>query len=281
MKPIIDWNELWKAIYASSPERTEKDRDPARIWDRRAPAYPRSTGEDHASTERDLSFLDLRPDDTVLDMGAGTGRLAVPVAAKVAHVTALDASGGMLSILRKRMEEEDYTNYSCIRRRWEDVEIGRDIDVHDVVIAAFSLGFYDLKAALDRLDRASRRSVYLFWHAGEWRGSDEMSLYRAVFGEQGVRQKGYPDYIFPVNILHDSGIYVNVRIYPAIWKTSYGSVDEAVNNWVTMHSPGLADRTPVRDFFSRSLTPTASGRLVYSAVRQTAVICWMKNAGRE
>jgi len=276
MHRIIDWNELWKAIHVSSPGRTRKDRNPAAIWDKRAAAYQRVTRDEHEATERDLGFLDLRPEDTVLDMGAGTGRLAVPIAGRVAHVTALDPSGGMLGILRERMERRGQGNYSCVQMRWEDVEIGRDIGTHDVVIAAFSLGFYDLRAALDKLDRAAKRIVYLFWHAGEWRGPEEMVLYRTVFGEEGARQKGYPDYIYPVNILHDAGIYANVSIYPALWKSSYESVDEAVQNWVTMHYPDIQDRSPVTEFFSRVLRPDASGRLVHSAVRPTAVIWWTK-----
>jgi SAM-dependent methyltransferase len=276
MHRIIDWNELWKAIHVSSPERTRKDQDPASIWDKRAAAYHRVTRDEHEATERDLRFIGLRPEDTVLDMGAGTGRLAVPIARRVARVTALDPSGGMLGILRERMEKGGLTNYSCLQMRWEDVVIGRDIEPHDVVIAAFSLGFYDLGKALAQLDRSARRAVYLFWHAGEWRGREEMALYRAVFGEEGALQKGYPDYIFPLNILHDAGIYASASIYPALWESSYESVDEAVKNWVSMHHPTLSDLSPVTEFFSRVLRPDASGRLAHSAVRSTAVIWWTK-----
>ena len=276
MHRIIDWNELWKAIHATSPERTWKDRDPAATWDKRAAAYYRMSRGETEATKQDIGFIDVRPDDTVLDMGAGTGRLAVPLAGRAAHVTALDPSGGMLGILKRRMEEAGYQNYSCVRMKWEDVGIGRDIEPHDLVIAAFSLGFYDLWAALSKLDQAAKRSVYIFWHAGEWRGPEEMGLYRAVFGEEEAMQRGYQDYIFPLNVLHDAGIYANVRIYPALWETSYISVEEAVQNWVTMHHPDLRDRTPVTEFFTRVLRKGASGRLEYSSMRTTAVIWWEK-----
>ena len=276
MHRIIDWNELWKAIHVSSPGRTAKDQDPASVWDRKAASYHRNTRDERSATLRDLELLDLRPGDTVLDMGAGTGRLAVPIAGRVAHVTALDASGGMLGILKERMVAKGRTNYSCVQKRWEDTVVGRDIEPHDVVIAAFSLGFYDLKAALLKLDAAAKRSVFLFWHAGEWRGPEEMSLYRTVFGEYGVMKKGYPDYQFPLNILHDEGIYANVRIYPAVWEATYGSAEEAARDWVTLHYPNLKDLSPVVEFFSRVLKPGPSGGFVHSAVRPTAVIWWEK-----
>jgi SAM-dependent methyltransferase len=276
MHRIIDWNELWKAIHVSSPGRLEKDRDPAAIWDRRADSYQRVTRDETKATGQELAILDMRPGDTVLDVGAGTGRLAVPIASMAAHVTALDPSGGMLSILRDRMAEKGRSNYSCVQMRWEDVRIGRDIEPHDVAIAAFSLGFYDLGAALEKLDAAARRSVYLFWHAGEWRSEKEMALYRAVFGEEGASQRGYPDYIYPVNILHDAGIYPNVQVYRAVWETIYDSADEAARNWVTMHNPGQEDVSPVTEYFSRVLSMNEAGTFVDRSFRPTAAIWWTK-----
>jgi hypothetical protein len=182
----------------------------------------------------------------------------------------------MLSLLQERMAAEGRTNVSCVPMRWEDVVIGRDIGPHDIVIAAFSLGFYDLAAALQKFDAAAVRSVYLFWHAGEWRSRREMELYRTVFGEEGAMQKGYPDYIYPVNILHDSGIFPNIRIYNALWDSVYDSVDEAVRTWVSMHSPGLEDLSPVREYFSRVLLRNNTGQYTETAVRPTAAIWWHK-----
>jgi len=277
MLRIVNWNELWKAVYSSSPGRMKKDKDPAAVWDRKAAAYQKAIEGERRGTDRDLEFIHLLPGDTVLDVGAGTGRLAVPIAGLVAHVTALDASAGMLEILEKNMERVGHHNYSCIPMKWEDVVIGKDIERHDVVVAAFSLGFFDLGAALAKLDSSARRAVYIFWHAGEWRGREEMELYREVFGEQGAMRKGYPDYIFPVNILHDADIYASVCVYDAIWETMYESVDDAVASWVQLHCPGLSDTTPVRDFFMRVLyQEKPGGPLAYRATRPTAVVWWEK-----
>jgi len=276
MHRIIDWNELWKALHVGSSERVEKDRDPAAVWDRRAAAYRRVTRDEKKATEHELGILDLAAGDTVLDMGAGTGRLAVPIAHTVAHVTALDPSGGMLSILSERMAAEGRTNYSCVKMRWEDTVIGRDIEPHDVVVAAFSLGFYDLAAALEKLDAAALRAAYVFWHAGEWRGPDEMALYRAVFGEEAAMRKGYPDYIYPVNILHDAGIHPNVRIYRAVWDAVYDSVEEAARTWAAMHNPDMEDLSPVREYFARTLRRNESGKYVETTVRPTAAVWWEK-----
>jgi len=276
MHRIINWNELWKAIYINSPERLDKSRDPAAAWDRRAAAYRRVTRGEKEATRLELEILNLQGGETVLDVGAGTGRLAVPIAMTAAHVTALDPSEGMLNVLRERMAAEGLTNYSCVKMRWEDAVIGREIEPHDLVIAAFSLGFYDLAAALEKLDSAATRAVHLFWHAGEWRGPEEMALYRAVFGEEATMRKGYPDYIFPVNILHDAGIYPNVRIYNAVWETVYDSPEEAARTWVAMHNPRMEDLSPVRDYFARVLYRDEAGKYVETTRRPTAAVWWEK-----
>jgi hypothetical protein len=103
-----------------------------------------------------------------------------------------------------------------------------------------------------------------------------MELYRAVFGEEGALKRGYPDYIYPVNILHDAGIYPDVRIYHAVWESVYDSVEEAARNWVTMHIHGEEDTSPVFEHFAKVLKKDASGRYVDTSLRPTAAIWWTK-----
>ena len=78
MHRFIDWNELWKAIHIRSPEHIEKIRDPAAHWDRRA-TYRRATAARSARRNRNLRSWISRPASRAR-VGAGTGRLAVPIA---------------------------------------------------------------------------------------------------------------------------------------------------------------------------------------------------------
>lgn len=73
----------------------------------------------------------LEPGDTWLDIGAGAGRYALPIARAVAgsggRVIALDPSAGMLEALGEVAREYGIANYETIHARWppEDGDVSR------------------------------------------------------------------------------------------------------------------------------------------------------------
>jgi len=276
MHRIINWNELWKAVYAASPRRKNKDRDPGAVWDKKADAYGQAVHDEAAVTAQEVRMMGLLPEDRVLDMGAGTGRLAVPMAEIAAHVTALDPSQRMLDRLSTGMAAKQLRNYSCIRMRWEDAVIGQNIEEHDVVVAAYSLGFYDLGAALEKIDAAARRCVCLFWHAGEWRTPAEMDLRQAAFGRDDRDDGGYPDYAYIVNILHDMGIYADVTIYDAVLTSRYASAEKAAERWATLHEAPAESTEVIARHFAAMLEPDGSGGYIHRKIRRQAMIRWKK-----
>ena len=76
----------------------------ARFWDKLADKYSKKPISDPAAYARKLDATRerLRPTDTVLDIGCGTGSLALELAADVAHVHALDLSGEMIRIANEK-----------------------------------------------------------------------------------------------------------------------------------------------------------------------------------
>src|SRR5205807_2483096 len=59
--------------------------------------------------------------DTIVDIGAGGGRLALPPALVTRQVIAIDPSEGMLSVLREGMAEHHITNIDVLGGRWPEV----------------------------------------------------------------------------------------------------------------------------------------------------------------
>ena len=93
----IDWNAAWQAAKTQST-LTERDAD---FWTRKAPQF--ATGKHYKSDypEQFLKILEPCPDWSVLDVGCGSGTLAIPLADKVVSITALDFSEGMLNMLHQ------------------------------------------------------------------------------------------------------------------------------------------------------------------------------------
>jgi ubiquinone/menaquinone biosynthesis C-methylase UbiE len=71
----------------------------------------------------------LNPKQSVLEIGAGTGRFTLLIAPKVRHVTAVDISGNMLRQLAGKMENERLENISCIQGNFIDIDFPERFDL--------------------------------------------------------------------------------------------------------------------------------------------------------
>jgi molybdenum cofactor cytidylyltransferase len=102
----------------------------------------------------DLLLAEARPDESWLDVGAGAGRFALPVARHVREVVALDPSARMLETLTEIAVEHRIENVRTVLARWPMA----DAPEADVVLIAH-VG-YDVEAIgpfVEGLERAARR----------------------------------------------------------------------------------------------------------------------------
>ncbi|HWP62075.1 MAG TPA: NTP transferase domain-containing protein [Candidatus Binatia bacterium] len=86
-----------------------------------------------------------RPTDRWLDIGAGAGRFALPLALRVREVVALDPSPGMLAALREEMAAHGITNVRPIEARWPLDDPARLAELRSDVALIAHLG-YDIEA---------------------------------------------------------------------------------------------------------------------------------------
>jgi SAM-dependent methyltransferase len=228
-------------------------------WARRAKSYSRFAGESQSEdpfVERLLRRFGT--EDTVLDVGAGTGRHAVPLARHVRRVIAVDPSAAMLRFLRQGATEAGLDNVDIFEGAWPDIE--RDVPAADVAISAHVLyPIEDVAPFLVALDGHARRTCFLHLMARQpW--FDEMGLWEAVHGDQRLPQ---PTYIDVVNLLHQLGAYANVAIDWVETPRRYASLDEAVEVFAETVAAGedAARLERLRNALSRRLESAEDGRL--------------------
>ena len=275
MNRLIDYNELWKLYMRRRGFDPRADVDPVEFWDRRAENYidPNVSPDDKC---HELYLIDVRTGNTVLDVGAGVGRLSVPIAKKCAHVTIVEPSGSMVTHLKRNMEGSGFWNYTIVQKRWEDVAIGSDVHQHDVVISAFSMGVIDAKQALLKLDQAAKRAVYVFWFAGD-QDFDGLETWLKDQGIENDKEKNtLPDYIHLVNILYQAGIQANIKIMDNEWNAVYPDVDAAV---VSAIESGIVTRNYAdyaRRYYESIMIAGENGECIIPKKKKQAMIHWKK-----
>ena len=220
----IDWNEMWKKAVEES--RWKKRAGTPEFWDDRVDRFEEMIRRSNRAGMI-MEKIEIEPDYTVLDIGAGPGTVAVPLAKVVKGVTVVEPSNGMLSRLNENASKEKLANITSIDKKWEDVELRKDIEEHDIVIASHSLRFMkDIRSALSKMDDTARKCVYLFVVAGR-RKNARGSLFSALFR----KGKPGPDYIYLYNILYQLGIYANVEIINADRNMQFPDLDTAIQHY--------------------------------------------------
>lgn len=166
--PFLQWEAL---VYSASSKRYQPHQDQA-FWkvhaaryDAQQPSLPHTI----AWLKRDLSDL-----DTLLEMGAGTGRLLLPLSDSKKRVTALDYSAEMLQVLRGKSPPPQ-VQLRC--GTLDDLQPKKD--QHSASLCAWSLAYQaDIRRTLTHLKTLTTERIYLLEDNGI--GSPHVNLRRAL-----------------------------------------------------------------------------------------------------
>ena len=219
----IDWDMLWQNARKQKSWKGKNVED----WDKNARSFAdRNADSPYASLI--LSRLPLDISMTVLDIGAGPGTLTLPLAERVAAVTAIDYSQQMLIILKKRALEKKLSNIRTINCAWEDDWNALGIGIHDLAIASRSLGVDDLSHALKKLNEHAGKFVFI---------TDRIAptpFDPAAFKAIGRPFDSGPDYIYTVNTLYSMGIHPYIEILQLERDLVFQNMEEALASYTWM-----------------------------------------------
>lgn len=240
----------------------------AAAWNGRAARRSRRE-RDSSYTADLLTRLDLRGVSTALDVGCGTGNVAVPLALRLERVTALDFSEEMLKHLRANAAEAGVPDGRLALRHlaWADDWAGA-VEPADLALCSRAMDFGDLRRCLRKLHRHAKVRCALVLHAGgSFLGPDVLRL---------LGRKIHPraDYIYAVAMLHQMGIACKVDFIPSTGGMAYATADEFVES-VQWRIGALSDgeKEALRRRFDE-LPRLADGRAAYAHPFTWALLAW-------
>lgn len=172
--------EAWARLVDADAEQVARVREPDPEDDFYAPVAGTFRPGQPTAAELELLVSLAEPDDRWLDIGAGGGRFALPLARRVREVIAVEPSPAMRAVLGEGVAEAGVTNLTVHDARWP---VEGWTEQADVALAAHCL--YDNREPipfLEAMERHARRLcvVSLAWFP---RGVQFAELFEAIHGE--------------------------------------------------------------------------------------------------
>lgn len=272
-----DWNEIWKERQHLQ-ESTRTHDDTSHNWDRKENAErynANAQGGYDDRVQQTLASLPVTNTSRVLDIGAGPGILALPLAPRVAQVTAVEPGAGMVEVLRDHARKQGITNIACVQKTWEEIDIARNLQApYDIVIASLSLTMHDIRAALRKMDDACSGSVHLFWFA-------DMPFWERMYADlwEPLHGKTYfpgpkADCLFAV--LYQMGIYPDVTMMPMAKEYRFLSREEMSAFFKKRFSATTPEQEKIVDDYLAPLIRRQGDDVVVSGESTIAHIWWKK-----
>jgi SAM-dependent methyltransferase len=266
----IDFEAIWanQIKHFSSYGRDNA----AGYWDRRAQTFSNPLRKSSYTNDL-LQRMELHRSYSVLDVGCGSGIMAIPMAGIVRKVTAIDISSRMLDILKESADRKGVRNIHIMNKDWTEVIPGQGIPSHDVVLASRCLSGPGITDSLRKIDMMAKRTCYITWRAGQ--GDDfEIETYKAL----GWEYHPHPEYAVIWNVLYSLGIRANLEIFESIQEERYPNLEQAVTN--LCRGETVSDR--IKDklaTFVENRFSNKNGYLYHQSRINWALIWWQKREG--
>lgn len=284
-KPFINWEALAEMTRPKPPQgkpgKEGESQRPGRGiggWDNQAEFYNRMTVMEEPYTLKQLDLFECNPEDTVLDVCCGPGRIVVPMAQRAKSVTGIDASPKMLKLCEKRAKAAGVDNVETILIDWEDKEAVSKLEKHDIVIASRNMAMFDIET-LSSL--ANKLVVIVIWANNSPsipQITGELFKGTSPDGDRGPRPH-QPDRRLGNNLfynrIYDAGYNPNVNIIDDGYTATFPDRETAYAELLKLRPAIAEDKIPVfKKNADEFLTDNPDGTVTYLAKTKSAVFWW-------
>lgn len=162
-----------------------------------------------------------------LDVGAGTGRFALALAPRVAHVTAVDPSPPMLAVLKGEARRRGISNVDCVTAPWREADVSRA----DVSLCSFVLPLIeDAAGFLAKLDAVTDHRCFVYMNGAS--GDVLIDPFWRHF--HGRSRRPSPTYLDAVDVLEQIGVRADVEVVPVRTHSHYTTLAAAAKAYREM-----------------------------------------------
>ena len=275
------------AIYAARIDAVRAQR--ARLHGAQPPADPwggpvarRFRADPHRTLDANLAVIAsyTRPEDVLLDVGGGAGRVALPLALRCREVITVDASPGMGAEFAAAAAGAGITNARFVHANWLEAE-----GVQGDIALTTNVTYFvrEIVRFIEKLAAAAHRRVMItVWSVANPNQSTQ--LFHLVYGEEQAAVPGHRE-LLPV--LWEMGILPDVHVLPGVPQVQGGPMgarlpqtpDDAVQlalqgQWLGPQDHARA-RHLIEEHFSELFAPSPEGfRLLWREEAREMLITW-------
>ncbi len=237
---IKNWQELWEETIKRSSIRNRRSDLSEQEWinilsdfyckksgRKFGQADPSKADEFAAEINRLKRFVNR--DSTVLEVGAGTGRLAIPLAKEVRKLTAVEPARVYMKFMKDKAAKDGVSNMEFSETLWTDFPLQ---EKYDLVYSAWSEGVRD-PTSLMKMHKASKGYCAIELTAGPpyWEWDFYGQIYPLALNEE-YRSSG--NYLNILTTLYEHGIYANLETWRYEREIKYANMVAALNHWKTL-----------------------------------------------
>jgi len=267
----------WRRIVTARDQqrdalRRPEDPAPERFWEKRAQRFARFSRELDPD-DPFLRFVQERPQegDTLLDVGAGTGRFALPLARQVRRVVAVEPSPAMLAELMRAAEAAGISNVTAVEARWEDAEVA---PAELVICAHVVYPIRGIGPFVGKLDAHVRRDGFIYMRVGQ---VDDW-VAEAWQHVHGSTRLPHPDFRLLERVLQALHIPATLELVSFTNRVTYADAGEAHDDLAERLGvrPGTAEAERLDQYLGDRLVPIPGGVGFPPRPVQGAIFFWRR-----